>query len=367
MRPLLLGVLDAGAGHHRGVHGGAFRLRRSAHPRAGVRLEPHRQRHRLLDPLLRRSLSRSGALDAGVGRARTWDRRFCSASRRRWWVTWCSRAVPFPGLEQIAVFCMTGLVVGCGCVLCLYPVLARRARQTAEARVRASAQAIDRVSCRAGAGRRREAGRARGAASLVVALGLARAAHPGRRQGAAAVAAATRRAKSSACASCSAAASRRASSSCRAIRRRRCSSPKSGSRRRSTGLMRNGAIASYQAVSTGVPSLARQRRNHELLARARLRAGRAARSGDEHARLRAAGHRTAPRGIRSRAVRRSPSTNGCAVRRRRARGICGWARSDRVTPRGDARRHHRCAGADAALQLPGVRLDRSRRADHRTS
>jgi len=33
-------------------------------------------------------------------------------------------AVPFPGLEQIAVFCMTGLVVGCGSVLCLYPILA---------------------------------------------------------------------------------------------------------------------------------------------------------------------------------------------------------------------------------------------------
>lgn len=33
-------------------------------------------------------------------------------------------AVPFPGLAQIAVFCMTGLIVGCGCVLCLYPVLA---------------------------------------------------------------------------------------------------------------------------------------------------------------------------------------------------------------------------------------------------
>ena len=32
--------------------------------------------------------------------------------------------VPFPGLEQIAVFCMVGLVVGAGCVLCLYPVLA---------------------------------------------------------------------------------------------------------------------------------------------------------------------------------------------------------------------------------------------------
>lgn len=33
--------------------------------------------------------------------------------------------VPFPGLAQIAVFCMTGLVVGAGCVLCLYPVLAQ--------------------------------------------------------------------------------------------------------------------------------------------------------------------------------------------------------------------------------------------------
>jgi predicted exporter len=35
--------------------------------------------------------------------------------------------VPFPGLEQIAVFCMTGLLVGAGCVLCLYPVLAQSA------------------------------------------------------------------------------------------------------------------------------------------------------------------------------------------------------------------------------------------------
>jgi predicted exporter len=33
-------------------------------------------------------------------------------------------AVPFPGLEQIAVFCMTGLIVGCGSVLCFYPLLA---------------------------------------------------------------------------------------------------------------------------------------------------------------------------------------------------------------------------------------------------
>lgn len=32
--------------------------------------------------------------------------------------------IPFPGLKQIALFCMTGLAVGCGCVLCLYPTLA---------------------------------------------------------------------------------------------------------------------------------------------------------------------------------------------------------------------------------------------------
>ncbi len=31
--------------------------------------------------------------------------------------------MPFPGLRQIAVFCMIGIVVGCGSVLCLYPVL----------------------------------------------------------------------------------------------------------------------------------------------------------------------------------------------------------------------------------------------------
>ena len=33
-------------------------------------------------------------------------------------------AMPFPGLEQIAVFCIVGLVAGAGSVLCLYPVLA---------------------------------------------------------------------------------------------------------------------------------------------------------------------------------------------------------------------------------------------------
>ncbi|HVF17566.1 MAG TPA: MMPL family transporter [Steroidobacteraceae bacterium] len=33
--------------------------------------------------------------------------------------------VPFPGLKQIAVFCMVGLIVGCGCVLCFYPLFVR--------------------------------------------------------------------------------------------------------------------------------------------------------------------------------------------------------------------------------------------------
>ena len=37
--------------------------------------------------------------------------------------------VPFPGLKQIAVFCAVGLAVGCGCVLCLYPVLASPGRK----------------------------------------------------------------------------------------------------------------------------------------------------------------------------------------------------------------------------------------------
>ena len=37
--------------------------------------------------------------------------------------------VPFPGLRQIAVFCISGLVVGCGTVLCIYPMLTRWRRK----------------------------------------------------------------------------------------------------------------------------------------------------------------------------------------------------------------------------------------------
>jgi predicted exporter len=36
--------------------------------------------------------------------------------------------VPFPGLKQIAVFCAVGLAVGCGCVLCWYPLFAKPGR-----------------------------------------------------------------------------------------------------------------------------------------------------------------------------------------------------------------------------------------------
>jgi predicted exporter len=36
--------------------------------------------------------------------------------------------MPFPGLKQIALFCMVGLIVGCGCVLCFYPLFARSGR-----------------------------------------------------------------------------------------------------------------------------------------------------------------------------------------------------------------------------------------------
>ena len=61
--------LDAGVRHHRRVHRRAPGVRQGPRARAGVRLEPDRQRHRLLHPFLRGSLSRSCALDSGVGRA----------------------------------------------------------------------------------------------------------------------------------------------------------------------------------------------------------------------------------------------------------------------------------------------------------
>lgn len=38
--------------------------------------------------------------------------------------------VPFPGLRQIAVFCIAGLIAGCGTVLCAYPILYQGAAKT---------------------------------------------------------------------------------------------------------------------------------------------------------------------------------------------------------------------------------------------
>ena len=171
-------------------------------------------------------------------------------------------AVPFPGLEQIAVFCMTGLVVGCGSVLCLYPVLAGASGNLPKLGPLVG-QMIDR---RLSGWRWTNAKRAVLAVIvLVVALGLARV---------------------------------QVQDDVRALQQ----SPEqlvreeqrvrdllgsgietrfflvSGdsaqgvleSEERLTqaldGLKRKGIIATYQAVSTGVPSLATQRRNHDLLA-----------------------------------------------------------------------------------------------------
>ncbi len=56
--------------------------------------------------------------------------------------------VPFPGLKQIALFCMVGLVVGCGCVLCLYPLFTRVSRRRAPALGPRVGRALDRVLLR---------------------------------------------------------------------------------------------------------------------------------------------------------------------------------------------------------------------------
>lgn len=47
--------------------------------------------------------------------------------------------VPFPGLRQIAVFCVAGLAVGCGSVLCWYPVLYKATKKTSAFGPRAGA------------------------------------------------------------------------------------------------------------------------------------------------------------------------------------------------------------------------------------
>jgi predicted exporter len=174
--------------------------------------------------------------------------------------------VPFPGLEQIAVFCMVGLVVGAGCVLCLYPVLsvaAARQRPLPSVGIRVG-QALDEFL-----GRWRWTPMKLGAVALLavgVSFGLVRL---------------------------------RAQDDVKALQQ----SPAqlTGEERRvrellgtgvetrfflvtgesaqaalATGeqlarvlddLVRDGAITSYQSVGQGLPSEARQRQSHDLMAR----------------------------------------------------------------------------------------------------
>ena len=269
---------DSGARHHRGVHRGAPRLRQSAHPRAGVRLEPHRQRHRLLDPLLRRPLPGSRALDAGVGRAARGSgdpaRPHDDAGR----VTSCSRRCRFPGSSRSRCSAWSAsswaAAACCACTRC-----SRAPAASCRSSARSSGAAIDRV-LRAWRWTRRR----------IVVLGGA-----------------CRRGRVRASRACG---SRTTS--------RRCSSrPRSSSReeqrvrellgsgvetrfflvsgdsaqavleteeRLTRALDAIGARGRYRFLSGGRhrPAVARaSARNHELLARAGLRAGRVARSGDD--------------------------------------------------------------------------------------
>jgi predicted exporter len=171
-------------------------------------------------------------------------------------------AVPFPGLEQIAVFCMTGLIIGCGSVLCLYPVLAGARGNLPKLGPRVG-QAIDRVLKEWRWSRTKLALLA--VSALVVTLGLARV---------------------------------QVQDDVKALQHSPVQLVREEQRVRELlgsgietryflvtadstqavleteerlvqaldGFVSKGAIASYQAISTSVPSLTIQRRNHELLA-----------------------------------------------------------------------------------------------------
>ena len=156
-------------------------------------------------------------------------------------------------------------------------------------------------------------------------------ADPGRRQGAAAVARAARERRAARARSAGQRRRNPLLPGVPAIRHRPCSSRRAshacarridarGCHRLLSGREHRRAVARASAPQS------------RIAGEAGLRAGSAARAGDDHARLRAAGHRTASRGIRSARRAAHGRRMAAAVRRRRARGICGWARSDRVTP-----------------------------------
>lgn len=171
-------------------------------------------------------------------------------------------AVPFPGLKQIAVFCMTGLIVGCGCVLCLYPVLARtRGRLPKFGSV--LGDAIDRRL------RNWHWTRAKVAALALlaglVAVGLARVQVQddikALQQSPAQLVREEQRVRDLLGSGIETRFFLVSGDSAQAVLE-----TEEQLTHTLDGLTRKGAIASYQAVSTVVPSLGMQRRNHELLA-----------------------------------------------------------------------------------------------------
>jgi predicted exporter len=170
-------------------------------------------------------------------------------------------AVPFPGLKQIALFCMTGLVVGCGCVLFLYPLLAgiRGAPPRFGPRV---------GSAIAGALNHWHWTRLKlvvlAALAIAIAIGLGRLQVQddvkALQQSPPQLVRDEQRVRELLGSGIETRFFLVSGNSAQAVLE---------SEERLThaldGLVRKGAIASYQAVSTGVPSLVTQRRNHELL------------------------------------------------------------------------------------------------------
>ena len=172
-------------------------------------------------------------------------------------------AVPFPGLEQIAVFCMTGLVVGCGCVLCFYPVLAS-ARGKLPRFGPLAGGAIDRML------RAWRWTRPRFIAlvvlAVVIALGIARVRIEddvkALQQSPAQLVREEQRVREVLGGGVETRFFLVSADSTQAVLE-----TEERLTRALDALVRTGDIASYQAVGTGLPSLELQRRNHELLAK----------------------------------------------------------------------------------------------------
>ncbi len=171
-------------------------------------------------------------------------------------------AVPFPGIEQIAVFCVAGLIVGCGCVLCLYPVLAgARGRLPKFGPV--AGQAIDRV-LRSWRWTRIKF-MVLAALAFVLALGVARVRIQddvkALQQSPAQLVSEEQRVRNVLGSGVETRFFLVSGESAQAVLE-----AEERLTRELDGLVHAGAIASFQAVGTGVPSIARQRRIHELLA-----------------------------------------------------------------------------------------------------